>query len=174
MVFTSHAAEAVGAVVLAIVLMGFHRLYQRPYLLTWAWSWWAFCVGLIADAFSLYLVPHLPATAPVRLAASLASITAGYWQAAWMLFGSYEATTAKPLSRGFQRAVLAVLLLLAIGSVTLTLYTAPQVRFLVRVGLRAFLLGTAVLAAAWGVGSSRAHRSGLGRRLVAGAFLLYG
>src|SRR3954447_24247691 len=173
-VFTSHAAEAVGAVVLAIVLMGFHRLYQRPYLLTWAWSWWAFCVGLIADAFSLYLVPHLPATAPVRLAASLASITAGYWQAAWMLFGSYEATTAKPLSRGFRRAVLAVLLLLAIGSVTLTLYTAPQVRFLVRVGLRSFLLGTTFLAAAWGVWSSRAHRSGLGRRLVAGAFLLYG
>ncbi|PYQ55704.1 MAG: hypothetical protein DMF53_27555 [Acidobacteria bacterium] len=173
-IFTSHAAEALGAVVLAIVLMGFHRLYQRPYLLTWAWSWWAFCVGLLADALAIDLAPHLPATAPARLAASLVSITAGYWQAAWMLFGAYEATTAKPLSRGFRRTVLAFLLLLAAGSVALTLYTAPQVRFLVRVGLRAFLLGTAVLAAAWGVWFSRAHRSGLGRRLVAGAFLLYG
>src|SRR3954467_9543655 len=173
-IFTRYAAEALGAVVLANVLMGFHRLYQRPYLLTCATGWWAFCVGLIADALSIDLAPHLPATAPARLAVSLVSITAGYWQAAWMLFGSYEAPAKKPLSRGFRRAVLAFLLLLAVGSVTLTLYTAPQVRFLVRVGLRAFLLGTAVLAAAWGVGSSRAHRSGLGRRLVAGAFLLYG
>jgi diguanylate cyclase (GGDEF)-like protein len=173
-IFTSNAAQAAGALALAIVLVGFHRLYQRPYLLTWAWSWWAFCAGLIAEALSLYLASHLPATAPARLAASLVSITAGYWQAAWLLFGSYEATTAKPLSRGFRRAVLCSLLLLAAGAVTLTLFTAPQVRFLTRVGLRTFLLGTAFLAAAWGVWSSRAHRSGLGRRLAAGGFLLYG
>lgn len=173
-IFTSHAAEAISAVVLAVVLMGFHRLYQRPYLLTWAWSWWAFCVGLIADAVAIDLVAHLPATAPARLAASLVSITAGYWQAAWMLFGSYEATAARPLTRRFRRAVLGALLLLAIGTVTLTLYTSSEVRFLARVGLRAFLLGTTFLAAAWGVWFSRAHRSGLGRRLVAGAFLLYG
>jgi diguanylate cyclase (GGDEF)-like protein len=173
-IFTSNAAQAAGAFALAMVLVGFHRLYQRPYLLTWAWSWWAFCVGLITEALSLSMVSHLPPTAPARLAASLASITAGYWQAAWLLFGSYEATAARLLSRGFRRAVLAALLLLAIGSVTLTLYTTPEVRFLARVGLRTFLLGTAFLAAAWGVWSSRTRGSGLGRRLVAGAFLLYG
>jgi diguanylate cyclase (GGDEF)-like protein len=173
-IFTSNAAQAAGALALAMVLVGFHRLYQRPYLLTWAWSWWAFCVWLISGAVSLYLVSHMPPTAPARLASSLISITAGYWQAAWLLFGSYEATAARLLSRGFRRAVLAALLLLAVGSVTLTLYTAPEVRFLVRVGLRAFLLGSAFLAAAWGVWASRAHRSGLGRRLAAIAFLLYG
>ena len=173
-IFTSNAAQAAGAFALAMVLVGFHRLYQRPYLLTWAWSWWAFCVGLITEALSLYLVPHLPATAPARLAASLLSITAGYWQAAWLLFGSYEATAARLLSHRFRRAVLTALLLVAAGSVTLTLYTTPQVRFLARVGLRTFLLGAAFLMAAWGVWSSRAQGSGLGRRLVAGAFLLYG
>jgi diguanylate cyclase (GGDEF)-like protein len=173
-IFTSNAAQAAGAFALAMVLMGFHRLYQRPYLLTWAWSWWAFCTGLITEALSIYLASHLPATAPARLAASLVSITAGYWQAAWLLFGSYEATSAKLLSRGFRRAVLTALLLVAVGSVTLTLFTVPQVRFLVRVGLRTFLLGAAFLVAAWGVWSSRAQGSGLGRRLVAGAFLLYG
>jgi diguanylate cyclase (GGDEF)-like protein len=173
-IFTSNAAQAAGAFALAMVLVGFHRLYQRPYLLTWAWSWWAFCVWLVADALSLYLVPRMPAMAPPRLAASVVSIGAGYWQAAWLLFGSYEATAGRPLSRGFRRAVLTALLLIAIGSVTLTLFTVPQVRFLVRVGLRTFLLGSAFLAAAWGVGSSGAHRSGLGRRLAAIAFLLYG
>ncbi|MFL6235967.1 MAG: putative bifunctional diguanylate cyclase/phosphodiesterase [Thermoanaerobaculia bacterium] len=174
MIFTSNAAQAAGAIALAMVLVGFHRLYQRPYLLTWAWSWWAFCVWLISGAVSLYLVSHLPPTAPARLAASLISITAGYWQAAWLLFGSYEATAARLLSRRFRRAVLAALLVLAAGSVTLTLYTTPEVRFLARVGLRAFLLGAAFLTASWGVWASRAHRSGLGRRLAAIAFLLYG
>ncbi len=173
-IFTSNAAQAAGAVALAMVLMGFHRLYQRPYLLTWAWSWWAFCAGLLTEALSLYLSTRMPAAAPARLAVSLVSITAYYWQAAWLLFGSYEATAARLLSRGFRRAVLTALLLVAIGSVTLTLNTAPEVRFLVRVGLRTFLLGAAFLAAAWGVWSGRARGSGLGRRLVAAAFLLYG
>ena len=56
-IFTSNVAQAIGAVILAMVLVGFHRLYQRQYLLTWAWSWWAFCVSLLAGAVALYLAP---------------------------------------------------------------------------------------------------------------------
>jgi diguanylate cyclase (GGDEF)-like protein len=173
-IFTSNVAQAIGAVILAMVLVGFHRLYQRHYLLTWAWSWWAFCVWLITGAVSQYLAPHMPADAPARLAASLLSITAGYWQVGWLLFGIYEATTERLLSRPFQRATLALLLVLAVGSVTLTLYTPPEVRFLVRVGLRALLLAIAFLVAAWEIWRSQARRSGIGRILVASAFLLYG
>jgi diguanylate cyclase (GGDEF)-like protein len=173
-IFTSNVAQAIGAGILAMVLVGFHRLYQRHYLLTWAWSWLAFCVWLLAGAASQYLAPQMPADAPARLAASLLSITAGYWQVGWLLFGVHEATAEKPLSRRFQRATLAALLLLALGSVTLTLYTSSEVRVLVRVGLRELLLGIAFLAGAWGVWRSRTRRSGLGRGLVAGAFLLYG
>jgi diguanylate cyclase (GGDEF)-like protein len=172
---TGNAAQALGAIVLAMVLVGFHRLYQRPYLRTWAWSWWAFCAWLIADAASQYLAEErLPADSPARLAASLAALTAGYWQVGWLLFGTFEATAGRALSQRFRRAALAVLLLLAVGSVLLTLYTAPEVRLLVRVGLRTLLLGTAFVAAAFGVWRSRASRSGLGRGLVAAAFLLYG
>jgi hypothetical protein len=172
--FTSDAAQALGAFALAFALVAFHRLYQRSYLLTWAWSWWAYCVWLLTGSLAIYLAPQMPATAPARLAASLISITASYWQAAWLLFGSYEAMAQRPLSRSFRRATLAVLLLLAAGAVTLTLYTSPAVRLLARVGLRELLLGITFLAAAWAVGASRAYRSGLGRRLMAAAFLLYG
>jgi diguanylate cyclase (GGDEF)-like protein len=173
-IFTSNVAQAIGAVILAMVLVGFHRLYQRHYLLTWAWSWWAFCVWLLSGAVSQYLAPQMPADAPARLAASLLSITAGYWQVGWLLFGTYEATTEDPLSRPFQRATLALLLVLAVSSVTLTLYTPAEVRFLVRVGLRALLLAAAFLIAAWGIWRSRARRSGIGRILVSSAFLLFG
>jgi diguanylate cyclase (GGDEF)-like protein len=173
-IFTSNVAQAIGAVILAMVLVGFHRLYQRHYLLTWAWSWWAFCVWLLTAAVSQYLAPQMPADSAARLAASLLSITAGYWQVGWLLFGTYEAATEKPLSTPFQRATLALLLVLAIGSVTLTLYAPAEVRFLVRVGLRTLLLGVAFLAAAWGIWHSQARRSGVGRILVSSAFLLYG
>src|SRR5438874_1697829 len=96
--FTSDAVQALGAFALAFAFLAFHRLYQRPYLLTWAWSWWAYCVWLLAGSLALYLAPQMPATTPARLAASLVSITAGYWQAAWLLFGSYEAMAQRPLS----------------------------------------------------------------------------
>src|ERR1700712_1231515 len=89
----SNAAQALGALILAMVLVGFHRLYQRPYLRTWAWSWWAFYVWLITDAASQYLAEQgrMPADSPARLAASLVSLTAGYWQVGWLLFGTFEA-----------------------------------------------------------------------------------
>ena len=172
--FTSNAAQAMGAVVLAMVLVGFHRLYQRHYLRTWARSWWAFSVWLVAGAAAQYMAPIMPADAPVRLAVSLISLTAGYWQVGWLLLGTYEATVGTPPSRSFRRATLGVLLLLALGSVLLTLHTPSEVRLLVRVGLRTLLLGAAFLVASIGVWRSRASRSGLGRGLVAAAFLLYG
>jgi diguanylate cyclase (GGDEF)-like protein len=173
-VFTSILAQAVGALALALVLVGFYRLYQRHYLRTWAASWLAFCVWLLADTASQYLAPLMPADAPARLAISLLSLTAGYWQVGWLLFGTWEATVETPPTRRFRRATLAGLLLLALGSVLGTLYTSPEARLLTRVGLRALLLGTAFLVAAAGVWRSRASRSGLGRGLVAAAFLLFG
>ena len=67
-ILTSNVAQAVGAAVLAMVLLGFHRYYQRPYLLKWAWSWGAFCVALVAQSIALVLVQTMPAGAPARLA----------------------------------------------------------------------------------------------------------
>ncbi|HEX4494799.1 MAG TPA: EAL domain-containing protein [Thermoanaerobaculia bacterium] len=159
---------------LALMLVGFYRLYQHHYLRTWAASWLAFCVWLLAGTAAQYLAPRMPADAPTRLAVSLLALVAGYWQVGWLLFGTWEATVATPPARRFRRATLGGLLLLALGSVLGTLYTSPEVRLLVRVGLRTLLLGTAFLIAAAGVWRSRASRSGLGRGLVAAAFLLYG
>jgi diguanylate cyclase (GGDEF)-like protein len=172
--FTSNVAQALGAVVLALVLVAFHRHYQRPYLLTWAWSWWAFCVSLLAGSAALYLVDHMPPAAPARLAASSLSLLAGYCQVAWLLFGTYEVVTERRLSSRLQRRVLAALVLLALGSVASSLFMDPRARFLVRVGVRILLLGIAFLVASWGVWRGHAHPSGLGRRLVSSAFLLYG
>ena len=173
-VLTSNVAQALGAAVLALVLVVFHRHYQRPYLLTWAWSWLAFGVSLLAGAAALFLVGRMPPEAPARLIASSVSLLGGYGQVAWLLFGTYEVVAGRSLSPRVRRAALAALVLLALGSVVSSLYLAPEVRLLIRVGIRTLLLGAAFLAAGWGVWRGRSHPSGLGRRLITGAFLLYG
>src|SRR5688572_30792050 len=89
-IFTSNIAQAIGAVVLAMVLVGFHGYYSRPYLLKWAWRWGSFSAALVAQAIALVLVETLPASAPARLAASGVATVAGCWQGAWLLFGTYE------------------------------------------------------------------------------------
>jgi diguanylate cyclase (GGDEF)-like protein len=177
-ILTSSVAQALGAVVLAMVLVGFHRLYQRPYLLTWAWSWWAFCVSLLSGSLALFMVRYMPAGAPPRLAMSSVALIAGYCQVAWLLFGTYEVVKEKSPSRRLRRSVLGLFCLFALVSVFASINIAPHPRFVVRVALRALLLGIAFLIASWGVWSRRPQLAGksssMGRRLVSGAFLLYG
>jgi diguanylate cyclase (GGDEF)-like protein len=174
-IFTSNVAQALSAVLLAIVLVVFHRHYPRAYLLTWAWSWWAFCASLVSGSAELLLIPRMPPEAPARLAAAGLFLLAGYWQGAWLLFGTYEVVTERSPSRRLTRSVLAALVVLAFGCVGLSLYAHPGARLLARLGVRSLVLGVAFLITAWGVWRSPAGRSsGLGRRLVSGAFLLYG
>src|SRR6185295_641403 len=106
-IFTSNLAQAFGSIVLAMVLMGFHRTYGRPYLLTWAWSWWAFCVSQAGGAVALLLVSsNMGASVPLRLAVSILWLVAGYWQAALLLFGTSEVVTGQELSARLRTAVL--------------------------------------------------------------------
>ncbi|HEX6902818.1 MAG TPA: EAL domain-containing protein [Thermoanaerobaculia bacterium] len=174
-IFTSNVAQALGAVVLAMVLVGFYRLYQRPYLLTWAWSWWAFFVSLAGQ--TAIMLSSMPATSPLRLAMSILTLGAGCWQIALLLFGTYEVIEEKALSRRLQRVTLAALLLVAVAVVLASLLASGYSRFLIRAAPRMLLLGIAFLIASWGVWRSRV-RSGraasMGWRLVAAAFLLYG
>ncbi len=176
-IFTSNVAQALGAVVLAMVLVGFYRLYQRPYLLTWARSWWAFFVSLAGQATIMLMGSSMPAASPVRLAVSILTLGAGCWQIALLLFGTYEVIREKALSRRFQGAALAALLLVAVAVVLGSLALTAYPRFLVRVAPRMLLLGVAFLITSWGVRRSRV-RSGrvanAGWRLVSVAFLLYG
>jgi len=116
----------------------------------------------------------MPPDAPARLAASSVTLIAAYCQVAWLLFGTYKVVTERSVPRRPRRAILAALVLLAISSVAVSLSFSPEGRFLVRIGVRSFFLGAAFLASAWGVWRSRVHAWGLGRRLVASAFLLYG
>jgi diguanylate cyclase (GGDEF)-like protein len=176
-IFTSNLAQALSAIVLAMVLVAFHRTYARHYLLTWAWSWWAFCVSQAGVAVALLLVSsHTGAPVPLRLAVSMVWLVAGYWQAALLLFGTHEMVTGKELPARLRNAVLGALVLLALISIFASLGFTPYAREVSRVGLRLFLLGAAFVVAGWSVWRSRSRTatSGMGRRLMALSFLLFG
>src|SRR5947199_5912401 len=174
-IFTSNLAQALGAIVLAMILTGFHRTYGRRYLLTWARSWWAFCVSQAGGAVALLIYSsHLGVPLPLRLAISTAGLAAGYWQAALLLFGTWEVVTERELPARLRTAVLGGLALLAVIVTVTSLSLSPYLREVARVGLRLLLQGVAFVVASWGVWRSHRAPSGIGRRMVAFSFLLFG
>lgn len=170
--FTSLLAQACGALVLALLLVGFYRTYRRDYLRQWALSWWARCVYLVGSGASVFLL-GAPASSPGRLLLSGLTLSAGYWEVAWLLYGTYEVTSGRTVHRSRQRVVLAALVALALGTVALTLPLRPEARFLGRVGLRALLAAAAFLFAGVAVLRRRGPPA-LGQRLLGIAFVIYG
>ena len=106
----------------------------------------------------------MPADAPLRFSASVLSMAAGYWQAAWLLFGTWEVVTGKLLSRRVLYATPVLLFALAFVTILGSLPIEPRYRVVMRVGIKCLVLGVAFTLAAWGVWRSRSRHLGFGRR----------
>jgi len=172
---TGYLAQAACAIVIAVVLVSFHRHYHREYLRNWSWSWWAFaCFLTAAAAAHLSSVRSRPAASWLPLGVSLISLAAGYTQVGWLLLGAYEVATGRPAPRRRGRLLVAGLALVAVLLVAGTALATEQHRLLFRVGLRMLVAGVAFAAAGVAVLRTALHPRGLGRRLVGGAFVLYG
>jgi diguanylate cyclase (GGDEF)-like protein len=171
---TSNLAQAAGAVVLALALTAFYRLYRRPYLLTWAFSWWAFCLALLGNSVSIYLLQRLPPEALARIMPSIVGLAGTYWQAAWLLLGTHEMITERRLPRRTRLGILAALLAVAAAFILGTVASTPAQSFFVRVGIRTLFLGLGFAAASYGIWRYHPRTPGLGRLMVSGAFLLFG
>ncbi|HVR96621.1 MAG TPA: hypothetical protein VMW27_08410, partial [Thermoanaerobaculia bacterium] len=174
-VVTGHLVQAVCALAIALVLLGFHRHYRRTYLWHWAWSWWGFFLYLVGGAGALYLQPQVAATAPLRLGLSAVSMLGAYWQLGLLLSGTWELSSGRELSARRVRWLLVGLAGLALCVVLGSTFLPVPARLLLQNGGRALLAGLAFFAAAWGVLRwGRSGELGLGRWIVGGAFLAYG
>ena len=165
--------QAIGAILLAIVLLGFYRHYRRGFLIHWAWSWFALCVYLMGFVARYCLAPHFGEWHPLRLGISSLAIAAGYLQVAWLVSGAYELGIGKSVSRRTSRLMVGGLLCLGIASTMVPLMSNAPALNLVRLGLRSLVLGAASIAASYVVFRLRTAGTELGRRLVGAAFLLY-
>jgi diguanylate cyclase (GGDEF)-like protein len=174
-VVTGYLAQAACAIVVALVLVSFHRHYHREYLRHWAWSWWAFACFLGgAAATHLPAVSSRPASSWLAPSAALAALVGGYCQAGWLLLGTYEVATGRQVSRRRGRLLIASLALVAVATVAATVLASRENRLLIPLGLRVLVAGVAFAAAGTAVLRTGLHPEGPGRRLVGSAFVLYG
>jgi len=174
--YTVHFVQAAGAAFLAILLARFHGTYGHSYLREWSRSWAAFCVYVIGALVAVLWTAGLPLQHPLRLLVTAGTLVAGYWQIAWVLFGTYAGAHGAVVPRHWRLRILAVLFVVAAAS-ALAFSGDPAAadqRFFMRVGLRQGVAGVFfVLAGAW-LARHGAWRQGFGRAIVAATFLLYG
>jgi diguanylate cyclase (GGDEF)-like protein len=169
-------ARGAMALVLAVVLLGFHRHYRRGYLRSWAWSWLFLGLHLAAMAVSVVLLPQFSPGHPSRLLATGVSQVSGYLQVVFLLFGTWEFALERNLQRATRRLLPPAAIVLGVA-VTLAFATDPDashLRHFFRVGLLSTLAGVAFVAAAVSVWRLRGRTLAMGPRLVAIALLLYG
>ena len=171
-----YAAQAVGALVLAVLLFGFFRHYRKGYLRAWALSWLGFVAYLAASTTSMTIATTYSASHPLRLALTFAASFGGFLQIAWLLVGTWEIDRRGPVPRRVQLLLIPLAAVLA-AATTLAFVTTPDgatLRHFVRVGVRSLLVGLAFLVGAAGVWPGRGDAARVGRRLVAGGFVLFG
>jgi diguanylate cyclase (GGDEF)-like protein len=173
--FASYLIQASGALIAAAVFGGFYREYRRTFLRDWALSWSALCVTLAGAAAGVLFSRSLPLDSPLRLGSSVLTGAAGYLEVVWLLVGSGDLMGMRPLRQVERRAFL---LIAAVGGAGLALVhgTDPageSVRFMFRAGVRGIVVGFAFLIAALHVWRASGVR-GIGRRIVASAFGLFG
>ena len=165
-----------GAIVFAVLLRHFERQDGRTYLRFWTWSWLAFVVYTIGAVSGRLLSPVQPPTSPLRITLSVLSLAAGYLQLAWLLFGTHEFLTRRPLAS--TRLVPSFALALVAGLVLTALWIddpgAVERRYFVRVGLRVLIACGSFIAAAIWMTLHGARRVGIGGRLLPLALLFYG
>jgi diguanylate cyclase (GGDEF)-like protein len=177
-IIAAYAAQAVGALILAALMAGFHRHYRKPYLRFWAGSWLALALHLLASVVAMILTARFRGEGVGRLSATFVSSAAAYLQAVFLLAGTWELARRRMADR--RSLLLCVWVAVTLALVTTLAFVplpgdqAEAMRHFVRIGCRSLLAGMAYLVAAHGVWPGPDEEAPRGRRLLSGAFALFG
>ncbi|HWS72419.1 MAG TPA: EAL domain-containing protein [Thermoanaerobaculia bacterium] len=173
-VLATFTAQAFGAAVMALLLLGFHRQYLKSYLLHWTLAWTSLAAYHLAIVGALAFVLRLHAQ-KFALPMTVLASPFGFLQIGWLLFGVYELIRRRPVRlRDARRGLLG---LAALGVLVTLLTPGPSNDLLgnifMRIGVRAgFIAAAFFFAAAW-LWRRRARRVGFGFTVLSAAFLLY-
>src|SRR4051812_43882212 len=106
-------AQSGVAILIAVILGWLLRLYWRPFLRHWAWSWLALAVHAGAGGSAILVGAWwgAPVDDPLRFSLALFAGIAGYLQIAWLLLGTAELASGQALpARTTRWIILAVTL----------------------------------------------------------------
>ncbi|HEY7545965.1 MAG TPA: PAS domain S-box protein, partial [Blastocatellia bacterium] len=164
-----------GAVLLAITLGYFHRLYGRRYLMLWSKSWLASAVHLFVSA-SAFFSSSLLSNKPFGFAAAFVVIASSYFQVSWLLFGAYEMAAARSAPQRLIRLALLGSVVVALVATLLIKgdWLGTEPRMLLSVGEEWLVTGSAFFLGAYGVFRGREGKKSFGRKLAGLAMIVTG
>ncbi|HUP48489.1 MAG TPA: EAL domain-containing protein [Thermoanaerobaculia bacterium] len=148
----SFTAQIITAAVMAFLLAGFYRQYQKSYVWHWMLSWTALAVSQLAFVAARMAAVHsnVPPIHPLRIVPAVAAVSLSYLYVAWIAFGAYELIRRRPVRLREAKQTLA---LLAIGgAITALLFTgadaSPGARHFARSGVFGIVSGAAFVGVA--------------------------
>lgn len=158
---------------IGLIFYHFSKSYQRKFLSSWSFSWFAFAVYMLG---SFLITEQIARQVPNRTLYSGLSQIGAFLHVFFLLRGTLEFLKGKPLRRSTTYITLSVLVLLAIISVLLWSDNPEGVtqRYLLRYGLRTFVSSAGFLLATWLVFSNRLFHRGFAQKMLALFFMLYG
>jgi len=172
----TYLAESIIGFVITIAFVYFSKVYHRPFMKTWALSFGFFALATLSLAFTtLYGYNKNDA---VRIVASFLSQCGIFLHAFFLLIGLIEIIWKKAFKQNFLLGMSA--LIAGICFLTIWAYhDAPGTegslnRYMLRVGLRYFVIAASFLAAGIMALKSNVFTRGIGQRLLVIAFFLYG
>jgi diguanylate cyclase (GGDEF)-like protein len=173
---SSYLAQALLSVLLALLLLRFHRNRRHPYLRHWANSWWALGVAQLGATLAFALSTELPASSAWRLGATFVAQLGAYYQSVWLILGATELAGRYTPSRRAAGAIFGVLAALALIATLAYAFTpeAVESRISVRVGVRALVVAVAFILASALLSRTYRGTAETGPRFVGFAFLMYG
>ncbi|HPR64114.1 MAG TPA: EAL domain-containing protein [Thermoanaerobaculia bacterium] len=177
MILATHMAQALESIIIALVLAGLYRTYNRNFLLQWSRSWWAVSIYLFGScAGLLYYQMQVSIESQGRLAISAISLAAAYLHVAWLLFGMREIASGTVVPRPRMIRVLVIFSLAGIASTFIFPFDPSMefVRFFVRVGVRSLVAGIAFVVSGVVMWRQRVQSARIGYLFISGSFVVYG
>jgi len=175
-VLAGYLGQAVWSLVVAVLLVVFHRTYRRHYLGAWALCWTALSVHHATNGLGLRLIGLAESSSALRATNTALSLVALYLAVVWLLVGTYEVATGHIVGRHLARRLVAVAV--GFGLLTAIVYATWHGhifwRHILRIAVPELVTGVAFLVTAGGVWWLRRRHGGRGPAFAAVAFALYG
>ncbi len=173
-VLTQNIAQALLAFLVMYLLNRFYKNYQNKYFQYWSWSWLGLMVYMIGSTLTLASVFYLGPYNPVRTIVSIITVSAGLFQALWLLVGSYELSQQKEFKKKTVTIVSACVVPIAIILVLLFANDpeAGVTRIFLRVGIKSLVSGVSFILSA--ILIFKLRHTGVGVNYIFYAFLLFG
>ena len=166
--FAVLTAQALGSLLVAVLLALLHRSYKRPFLLYWSYSWAALAIYTASGVVAIQLSQIVPASHPARLIQSVISISAALQASVWLLFGTFALARERKVPRRVALRCWLGVSLVAVVVTAGTLRLPAMLRYGVRVSLPELVLAIALTVAAWRVWA-QSHPATRRRASTAGA-----